>query len=200
MSARAPRLARLIVGLAAGRERAWLVADLDELYETRRRDGRVAAYAWYWSQVLRSIAPLLVYRVRSIGSGTQPYTVTSMNHNSERSQPEKVATSLYFLRHAFRRLMREPAFTVAAVLTLALGVGGNVAVFAVVEAVLLRPLPYPAADRIMIVNYHDQRAGITKEFIPMADHVDIIKRQQVFDAMKRDLNQLRSYLKEAKLA
>ena len=67
-------------------------------------------------------------------------------------------------------MLREPAFTIAAVLTLAIGVGGNVAVFAVVEAVLLRPLPYPAAERLVILNHRDTRTGITKEFVPIGDY------------------------------
>ena len=69
---------------------------------------------------------------------------------------------LYELRHALRRLVREPGFTLAAVLTLALGVGANVTVFAVVEAVLLRPLPYPDADRLVTLNHRDDRTGISE--------------------------------------
>ncbi|MGH7656264.1 MAG: ADOP family duplicated permease, partial [Gemmatimonadaceae bacterium] len=53
------------------------------------------------------------------------------------------------LRHAARRLARTPAFTVAATLTLALGIGGASAVFTVVNGVLLRPLPYPNSDRLV---------------------------------------------------
>ena len=69
---------------------------------------------------------------------------------------------LYHLRHAFRRLRREPGFTTAAVLTLALGVGANVAVFALVESVLLRPLPYERADDLVVIRHRDTRTGITK--------------------------------------
>ena len=87
---------------------------------------------------------------------------------------------LYHLRHAIRRLVHEPAFTIAAVLTLALGVGANVAVFAVVEAVMLRPLPYPSADELVIVRHRDQRTGITKEFIAIGDYADIVARQKSF--------------------
>jgi hypothetical protein len=51
----------------------------------------------------------------------------------------------HHVRHAIRLLFREPAFSLTVILTLALGVGANIAVFAVVEAVLLRPLPYADA-------------------------------------------------------
>ena len=57
------------------------------------------------------------------------------------------------------------------------------AVFAVVEAVLLRPLPYPSADRLVVVNHRDQRTGITKEFVPIADYDELVKRQSTFDAL-----------------
>ena len=90
---------------------------------------------------------------------------------------------MHHMRHAFRRLVREPAFTVAAVLTLALGVGANVAVFAVVEAVLLRPLPYADAERLVILNHRDTRTGITKQFIAMGDYVDLVERQNAFETV-----------------
>lgn len=55
------------------------------------------------------------------------------------------------LRFALRSLVKNPGFTVLAVIVLALGMGANTAIFSVVNAVLLRPLPYPDADRIAMV-------------------------------------------------
>ena len=56
------------------------------------------------------------------------------------------------IRHALRRLLRHPAFTVPAVLTLALGIGATTAIFTVVDAVILRPLPFANADRLVYID------------------------------------------------
>src|SRR5437762_6176715 len=55
------------------------------------------------------------------------------------------------VRHAARRLWRGPGFSLSVILTLALGIGGNTAIFSVVDQLLLRPLPYPDGDQLVIV-------------------------------------------------
>src|SRR5438067_6778792 len=57
------------------------------------------------------------------------------------------------IRHAARRLVRSPAFPLAAVLTLALAIGANAAIFTVVYRVVLNPLPYPDSDRLIALDY-----------------------------------------------
>src|SRR5687767_3760452 len=59
------------------------------------------------------------------------------------------------LRHALRSLPRRPAFTVAAILTLALGIGATTAIFSVVYSVLIKPLPYPNADELVRIRHTD---------------------------------------------
>jgi predicted permease len=82
------------------------------------------------------------------------------------------------VRRAFRIFRLERGFTAAAVLTLALGIGANTALFAVVEAVLLRPLPVTNADEIVILRHRDTNTGITKEFLAVGDLIDLKARVQ----------------------
>ena len=55
------------------------------------------------------------------------------------------------VRHIGRGLRRSPGFAIAVILTLALGIGGNTAIFSVVDQLLLRPLPYPDGDRLLMI-------------------------------------------------
>jgi predicted permease len=87
------------------------------------------------------------------------------------------------LRHAVRLFRHEPALTAAAILTLTLGIGANAALFTLVEAVLLRPLPYEQADRLVLIRHRDTRTGLTKPDIAMGDFVDLRARQQSFESL-----------------
>jgi putative ABC transport system permease protein len=92
-------------------------------------------------------------------------------------------TLLKDLRYAIRSLLKQPAFTLVAVMTLALGIGGNSAMFSVVNAVLLRPLQYPEADRIVALEGINPSKGITRSNASIADFVDWQNQNQVFDQM-----------------
>src|SRR5262245_2336090 len=90
-------------------------------------------------------------------------------------------------RLAFRGLIRRPAFAVVAIVTLALGIGANAAIFSLIDAVLLRPLPYPDPDRIVVPwEYNPEfqgRLGLDRLPSSPADYVDFAERNTSFDAL-----------------
>ena len=111
-------------------------------------------------------------------------TGVSLRPEDPRVDSERfVPMFLYHVRHALRLLVRDRGFSTAAILTLALGIGANVAVFAVLEAVMLRPLPYPNAHELVILNHRDDRTGITKAFIAIGDFLDLSARQSVLESL-----------------
>ena len=83
-------------------------------------------------------------------------------------------------RYALRLLRREPAFSAAAVVTLALGIGASAAVFSVVDAVLLRPVPFAEPDRVMMVWETDRNSGTTREPASLPDFLDFQQRSRFF--------------------
>ena len=83
------------------------------------------------------------------------------------------------VRYGLRMLVKKPTFTIVAVLTLALGVGANTAIFSIVNAVLLRSLPYRDPDRLVRIFFNEPGVGLrdVKFSKPELDH---LKRERVY--------------------
>src|ERR671926_1085565 len=87
------------------------------------------------------------------------------------------------LRYAVRQLVRAPAFTLIAVLTLALGIGANTAIFSVVNALLLRPLPYPEPDRLAVLWLRSTGINIPQDWPSPGQYIDIQNENRSFEGM-----------------
>jgi predicted permease len=86
------------------------------------------------------------------------------------------------LRYALRTLRANPGFTAVAVLTLALGLGATTAIYTVVDRVLLRSLPYPAADRLVRVWHHNPRSVVPRENVAYETFQELDPAIQAIDA------------------
>ncbi|HXS94158.1 MAG TPA: ABC transporter permease [Candidatus Limnocylindrales bacterium] len=86
------------------------------------------------------------------------------------------------LRYALRSIRKDPSFTLLAILVLALGIGANTAVFSVVDAVLLKPLAYKDADRIVVLNSLFKKTG-GKGHVSAPDYYDWHDQSSAFAAM-----------------
>ena len=87
------------------------------------------------------------------------------------------------IRYAGRLLLKDRAFTLAAVLTLALCIGANAAIFAVVNSVLLKPLPVPGADRLVLLYNSYPGAGVARASSGVPDYYDRLRETDVFEEL-----------------
>ena len=87
------------------------------------------------------------------------------------------------LRYALRSLIKQPGFAAVVVVTLALGIGASTAIFSVVNAVLLRPLPFPHAERLEVVWGNYRSLNIEHLRAKAAEYEDYAKQTEVFDAV-----------------
>src|SRR5713101_8400272 len=86
------------------------------------------------------------------------------------------------VRFGARMLRKSPGFTAAAVLTLTLGIGANTAIFSYINAWIIRPLPYPQADRLMVFVSHDKKKGWTRNGLTStASFLDFQKQNSSFE-------------------
>ncbi|HUL74473.1 MAG TPA: ABC transporter permease [Vicinamibacterales bacterium] len=85
--------------------------------------------------------------------------------------------------YAWRVLRRTPAFTATALVTLSLGLGATTALFSVVNAVLLKTVPYPAGDRLAVIWNSYGATGLSKAAVAAPEFADIVAQQRAFDAV-----------------
>ena len=98
-------------------------------------------------------------------------------------QPNWIETLGYDLRFALRALRKSPGFTLVVIAVLALGTGANAAIFSIVNAVLLRPLPFHDPDRVMLVFEKIPKRGVNRSDLCAANFFDLQQRNRSFVEM-----------------
>lgn len=87
------------------------------------------------------------------------------------------------LRHAFKSLLRAPAFSVVTILTLALGIGANTAIFSIVNGVILRPLGYPKPEQLMYLTTQFPAFGFDQFWVSPPEYLEFREINQSFSAV-----------------
>jgi hypothetical protein len=156
--------------LEAGRE-AEIIEELSEHLELRYAELRgqgvseAEAFALVRAELLDEEALAEFMRPLRQANTPRPQGPMGAPHPQPATEGRPMLISDFFdsvgrdLRHALRGLRRRPAFTLATVLTLALGIGATTAIFSVVYSVLIKPLPYPNADELVRIR-HTATSGI----------------------------------------
>ena len=108
---------------------------------------------------------------------------TALGEPSPPGRKNIVADLWQDLRYALRMLLKNPGFSAVAIIALALGIGANSAIFSVVNTVMLRPLPYKDADRLVMVWEDASKHGYPRDTPAAANYIDWRDQNQVFEGM-----------------
>ena len=158
-----PRVARWVVDHVLPRDARGDAMRGDLLEEFRRHDGsELRASWWYW----RNALAVAVQYVRVPRISTRVTWLESTWQD---------------LRYAIRSHRREPTFTLMVVATLALGIGASTAIFSMVNAIVLRPLPYPQPDRIAFIS--ETNAHANNISVSWMDFLDWQQRAHSFESL-----------------
>ncbi len=152
---------------------------LFDLYTIRRATrGRLAAWILLVRGFLELLSLAVTTRFEDSATGRPPRRETMI----KRLPPalDSLRANLQFAR---RSLLREPGYAVAFVITLCLGIGVNTATFSVVNGVLLRPLPYPEADRLVFLSQPAEQRGSSNIQFSLIEVEDLRSRSQMLEEL-----------------
>ena len=170
-----PRLRHWIGRLLPKADRSWVLEELDDLYaERRKRDGQRSADRWYRGQWVSFATRLIRERGRR--------SAVTLGDPKFLREVVAVDSTLADFRYALRRLARTPGFTLVAILSLALGIGANTAMFSLVNSVLLREQPYAAPDRTVEI-YTSDSDGFAHSTTSFPDLQDLRAREGTFEGV-----------------
>jgi putative ABC transport system permease protein len=171
---RPPLFPRLLLGwFLPLRDREFILADLHEEYAQRTRDDahRTSAYIWYWRQSLASLWSEGRYKLDEAQLGVPGQPGGSWFGALHQDT-----------RHALRALNRRPVFSIVALLTLALGIGANTAIFSLVNWLLLRPLPGVTGQQELAIVEISREVGQSNG-ISWPNFADVANAQRSFVSM-----------------
>ena len=185
----ADRLYRLLLRLYPREFRERFGGDMTDFFHDRRlaarQDGALGVARVWWDAVSDVARVALLERADAT---THRLRALRRSRNGDTSRitfdtrhEDMMATLMGDIRYAIRGMVTRRAFSAVILATLALGIGANVAIFSVVNGVLLRPLPYPDADRVVQIDHVDPYSTISEpEFVDYRDGTKRFERMAAF--------------------